>query len=70
MMDVSVELHGERCGSANVSIPEPTPDEATLACNDCGDRLGTVAELKAELFDQVLQHSAEALRRGLARPGD
>ena len=70
MMEVSVELHCERCGSANVSIPEPAPDDAALGCNDCGDRLGTVAELKAELFDQALRHSAEALRRGLARPGD
>lgn len=70
MIEVSVELHCERCGSANVSIPEPAPEEGRLACNDCGDALGTVAELKAELFAQALEHSAEALRRGLSRQGD
>ncbi|MGQ0588809.1 MAG: hypothetical protein ACT4N8_04655 [Sphingosinicella sp.] len=70
MMDVSVELHCERCGSANLSIPEPAPEEASLACNDCGAGLGTVADLKAELFAQALHQSAEALRRALAQTGD
>lgn len=64
-MDVSVEIHCAACGSANYSLPDGAADEGTLACNDCGRRLGSVAELKAELLEQALAHSAEALRRDL-----
>ena len=64
-MDVSVEIHCAGCGSANYSLPEGAGDDDGVACNDCGRRLGTVAELKAEMFEQALAHSAEALRRHL-----
>ena len=66
-MDVSVEIHCGTCGSANYSLPQGEGDEAPVVCNDCGVRLGTIAELKAELLDQALAHSAEALRRELDR---
>ena len=64
-MDVTVEIHCAACGSANYSLPDGAADEATVACNDCGRRLGSFAELKAELVEQALAHSAEALRRDL-----
>lgn len=61
-MDVSVEIHCAACGSAHYSLPQGDGDGAALACDDCGRRIGTVAELKAELFAQALARSAEALR--------
>ena len=64
-MDVSVEIHCAACGSANYSLPEGAADDGAVACNDCGRRLGSVAELKAELLEQAQAHSAEALRRDL-----
>ncbi len=64
-MDVSVEIHCASCGSANYSLPEGGDDAGGVACNDCGRRLGSVAELKAEMLEQALGHSAEALRRDL-----
>ena len=67
MMDVSVESHCGACGSANYSLPGGGADEAPVQCNDCGPRLGSVAELKAELAEQVVAHSAEALRRDIDR---
>ena len=67
MMDVSVEVHCGTCGSANYSLPGGGGDEAPVQCNDCGGRLGSVAELKVEMLEQALAHSAEALRRGLDR---
>ena len=66
-MDVSVEIHCAACGSANYSLPDGAGDEAPVACNDCGRRLGTLAELQAEMLEQALAHSAEALRRALAQ---
>lgn len=66
-MDVSVEIHCAVCGSANYSLPGGGADEAPVRCNDCGRELGTVAELKAEMLDQVTAHSAEALRAALER---
>jgi uncharacterized Zn finger protein len=69
-MDVSVEIHCDRCGSANYSLPAGAGDEAVVRCNDCGVHLGTMAALKAELVRQVADHSAEQLRRGLDRLRD
>jgi DNA-directed RNA polymerase subunit RPC12/RpoP len=64
-MDVSVEIHCASCGSANYSLPDGEAESGAVACNDCGRRLGSVADLKAEMLEQALAHSAEALRRDL-----
>ena len=66
-MDVSVEVHCAGCGSANYGLPEGAGDEAVVCCNDCGRRLGSVAELKAEMMAQAVAHSAEALRAEMQR---
>ena len=66
-MDVSVEIHCAGCGSAHYSFPDGEADAAAVACEDCGRRLGSVGELKAEMFEQALMHSAEALRRDIER---
>jgi DNA-directed RNA polymerase subunit RPC12/RpoP len=67
LMDVSVEIHCEACGSANYSLPEGDGDEAPIRCNDCSAHQGTIGELRAALRQQVIDHSAEALRRDLDR---
>ena len=64
-MDVSVEIHCETCGSANYSLPNGSGDDALIRCNDCGAPQGTIGELCALLLEQVIDHSAEALRRDL-----
>ena len=66
-MDVSVEIHCETCGSANYSLPDGQADAAPISCNDCGAPQGTIGELRATLLQQVIDHSAEALRRDLDR---
>jgi len=64
-MDITLELHCDRCGSAQITFPEGHGDDAPIVCGDCGERLGDVATLKTELFEQAVAHSAEALRKGL-----
>ena len=64
-MDVSVEIHCDKCGSANLSFPPGDDDPAPIACNDCGEAQGTVAELRDALMACAREHSAEALRSRL-----
>lgn len=64
-MDITLELHCDRCGSAQIAFPEGHAGDAPILCGDCGEGLGDVAALRAELFEQAIAHSAEALRKGL-----
>jgi hypothetical protein len=65
MMDVTVEIHCAACGSGNYSIPGGTAGGPSLTCMDCGRNLGSMEELAAEMLEQALAHSAEALRHGI-----
>ncbi|HEX9931533.1 MAG TPA: hypothetical protein VGB08_01690 [Allosphingosinicella sp.] len=66
-MDVTVELHCDQCGSANLSLPDAADDSAEIGCNDCGAGQGTIAELRDELIACALEQSAEKRREGLGR---
>jgi hypothetical protein len=64
-MDVSVELHCDKCGSANLSLPPPAQVTSAIACNDCGADHGSLDALHSELIDCAQRQSARALRDGL-----
>jgi uncharacterized Zn finger protein len=66
-MDITVELHCDKCGSANLSLPPREDESSTATCNDCGEANGTLAELREELFACALQQGAEAKREELDR---
>lgn len=66
-MDVTVEIYCEHCGSANLNLPARDDEAGAIACNDCGEALGTLAELREELLACALRQSADALRDGLGR---
>lgn len=65
-MDIIVELHCDKCGSANLSLP-PVDDGRAVACNDCGEEHGTIAELREELLACAFRQSAEVQRAALER---
>lgn len=67
-MDISLEIHCDRCGSANLSFGDGG-DGAAVRCNDCGLDHGTVGALKEELVEHLLAQSAEALRQNLGSLG-
>jgi len=66
-MDISLELHCDKCGSANLAFPAEAAGGDRISCNDCGDDQGSLAELREELLAAALAQSSEALRRGLDR---
>ena len=66
-MDITVELHCDKCGSANLSLPAIEDESGAIACNDCGERHGTLAELREELFACAVAQSSQNLREGLER---
>jgi hypothetical protein len=66
-MDITVELHCDLCGSANLSFPPVEDTMSEIACNDCGERHGSVADLKEELVACAVRHSAEAMRSEIDR---
>ena len=66
-MDITVELHCDKCGSANLSLPAADGDGDAIACNDCGETHGTLAGLREDLFACALERSSQKLREGLER---
>jgi DNA-directed RNA polymerase subunit RPC12/RpoP len=66
-MDVSVEIHCDKCGSANLSLPPPDQVTSAIACNDCGADHGSLDSLHQELIDCARRQSAEVLREGISR---
>lgn|GEM_PF-1668126 len=66
-MDITVELHCDKCGSANLSLPAADGAGEAIACNDCGETHGTLAGLREDLFACALEQSSQKLREGLER---
>jgi len=64
-MDISVEIHCDCCGSANLSIPDAANEATQITCNDCSADQGTIAELRDDLLACALQQSSQALRADL-----
>jgi DNA-directed RNA polymerase subunit RPC12/RpoP len=64
-MDITLELHCDQCGSANLTMPETDEEEAAIACNDCGEAHGTFGALKGELIACALAHSSQVQRKAL-----
>lgn len=60
---MSVEINCDICGSANYRLPAGDADDGVIMCNDCGADQGSLRDLKAALLENVVEHSAEALRR-------
>ncbi len=69
-MDVSIEIHCATCGSGNYSLPSGPDPSSPLRCNDCGRQMGTMSGLVDEMIAQVEVHSAEALRRDIAKTSE
>jgi predicted nucleic acid-binding Zn ribbon protein len=54
------KLNCESCGSDRFAYPFKVTDDSTIACEDCGATVGTFAELRGRVADQIAQGPAMA----------
>jgi DNA-directed RNA polymerase subunit RPC12/RpoP len=55
--NVRIELNCAECGKNHFNLEEGFADHAVIYCNDCGHRIGTMAELKERVAAEVLRRS-------------
>ncbi len=58
-MTVRIELRCDHCRGSNISIPIYGRDETDADCEDCGAKVGTLADLKTQMSLQVLGRKRE-----------
>jgi hypothetical protein len=54
------KLNRERCGSDRFAYPLRVTDDCIILCADCGATVGTFAELRGRVADQIAQDAATA----------
>nr|WP_315724892.1 hypothetical protein [Sphingosinicella sp. GR2756] len=47
------------CGSARFDYPLVITDDAEISCSHCGRKVGTVAEIQAQLIEQITSDDAK-----------
>ena len=55
---VRIELNCAECGNNHFNLDEGVTDQAVAYCRDCGHRIGTIADLKARVAEEVLKRCA------------
>jgi len=55
---VRIELNCAQCGKNRFNLEQGIADHAVVSCQDCGHRIGTIAELKERVAAEVLKRSA------------
>jgi DNA-directed RNA polymerase subunit RPC12/RpoP len=55
---VRIELNCAQCGKNRFNLEQGVADHAVVSCQDCGHRIGTIAELKERVAAEVLKRSA------------
>jgi DNA-directed RNA polymerase subunit RPC12/RpoP len=54
-----IELNCAKCGENRFDLLEDHADDAQVYCAACGHKIGTLAELKERVADEVLRRSAK-----------
>ena len=57
---MKIELSCSRCGGNRFTLAEASEDESDISCQDCGEPLGTLGELKRTIAARVLQRRVAA----------
>ena len=50
---MSIELNCPKCGNNRFSFPKNMSDGSAVVCADCGAKIGTYAELKDRIGEEV-----------------
>lgn len=51
---MKIELSCSKCGKNRFVFPEEGGDEAMVICEECGHKVGTLAQLKERVAEMVL----------------
>jgi DNA-directed RNA polymerase subunit RPC12/RpoP len=54
-----IELKCAECGKNSFNLGRGVEDDSRIRCNFCGHEIGTMAELKQRVAEQVLKLAAE-----------
>ena len=57
---LKIELSCSQCGGNRFSLAEAAEDDSGISCEDCGETLGTLGELKRRVASRVLQKPSPA----------
>ena len=52
-----IELECAVCGSNNFKLDNKIEDDAQVICDDCGHEIGSMAELKKKVADEVMKRA-------------
>jgi DNA-directed RNA polymerase subunit RPC12/RpoP len=52
-----IDLNCAECGSNRFTLDKHSEDDAHVECEDCGHKIGTLADLKERVSAFVLSHS-------------
>ena len=55
-----IELKCADCGGNNFRLGDEFEENAEVTCDDCGHRIGSMAELKQHLADEVMRRARPA----------
>ena len=58
-----IELNCAQCGGNRFTLSCFDDDNTEIECVDCGHNIGTMAQLKARLADEVIKRSTNASDR-------
>ena len=57
---MDIELKCAECGSNRFTLCRFDDDNTDIECEDCGHKIGTMAELKSRLADEVMKRATNA----------
>ena len=53
-----IELNCAVCGKNSFNLGHGAADDSAICCKSCGHEIGTMAELKQRVAEEVLRHAA------------
>jgi hypothetical protein len=69
-VNVTVEIHCDKCGSEDITIPKPDRRLDSIVCNTCGADNGTLAALEQSVEQDMAKQLGDEFAAILANAFD